>query len=192
MEKNYIITYTTIDNKIREYVLKTSRCGNQVAEKIITFIHTGNWPDEPFDEQVRNTTWGIAPYQIYGTRQHGNPRQFPNDIQWFFYRCIIQYGIAGNLAIECAENKDLATAMLKVAAEKAIEKDAAEVAKLAARGRKKDAERIAHNYQQALIRAKNRIRYHQKKGAYLDEYDDFRGVIEEFSLFDILEIKPCA
>jgi hypothetical protein len=193
MEKKYIITYTTIDRKTRKYIWKSSRCGNQVAENIITFIKTGNWPEEPFDEKIRNMAWGIAPYQIYGTRQHGNPRQFPNETQWFFYRCIIQCGIAGDIAIECAKNKDLAKAVLKVADEIATEKDAAEVARLIACGREKDAEYAAHNCQNALIRAKNRIRYHQnKKGAYLDEYDDFRGVIEEYELFHILDIKPCA
>ena len=104
---------------------------------------------------------------------------------------ILQHGIVDAIAVECCRDAAFGEALLKEAMARAIKKDENRVANLLASGYKK--ENIHPNaYQDALNRAKKRIRYHQTKpGAYGGEISEFCRVIEEFELFTIHTIKMC-
>ena len=186
----YFITYTTFDNKTRRF--KGTLCSEdeKVIDKIMEFVETKQWPEEPFDYRARNMEWGLAPYQTMGVRRHGNQRQFPNESQYRYYLMVLKLGVIMDIASECCQNNDLGNALLREATTRAVKKDEERVANLLASGYKK--EKInPREYQDALNRAKKRIRYHQKPVPYGAERGEFRRVIEEFELFTVREIKLC-
>ena len=152
------------------------------------FVETKKWPEEPFDYTVRKTEWGLALFEHMGVRRHGNQLQFPNETQAFYCQRILQHGIVDAIAVECCRDAAFGEALLKEAMARAIKKDENRVANLLASGYKK--ENIHPNaYQDALNRAKKRIRYHQKPVPYGAERGEFRRVIEEFELFTVRKIK---
>ena len=189
--RDFVVTYTTLDNKARRLKDSLFSDDEKVIDKITEFVKTKKWPEEPFDEMVRNAEWGLAPFETMGVRRHGNQRQFPNETQSLYYKMVLHYGIVGKIAAECCRDADLGGMILREAAVRAIKKDEDRVANLLARGYKK--ENIYPNaYQEALNRANKRIRYHQTKpGAYGGEISEFCRVIEEFELFTIHTIKMC-
>lgn len=190
--RDYIVTYTTLDNKTRSKKKRLVSDDEKVIDKIIEFLETKKWPEEPYDYTVRNMEWGLAPYQTMGVRRYGNQRQFPNESQYRYYLMVLKLGVIMDIASECCQNNDLGNALLREATTRAVKKDEERVANLLASGYKK--EKInPREYQDALNRAKNRIRYHQKTwspGGYGD-VSEFCRVIEEFELFTVREIKLC-
>ena len=80
--RDYIVTYTTLDNKTRSKKKRLVSDDEKVIDKIIEFVETKKWPEEPYDYTVRNMEWGLAPYQTMGVRRYGNQRQFPNESQY--------------------------------------------------------------------------------------------------------------
>ena len=186
--REYIVTYTTFDNKTRRVKGVVLYNDEKVIDKVVEFVETKKWPEEPFDYRARNMEWGLAPYQTMGVRRHGNQRQFPNETQYLYYLMILQYGVIHKIASECCNDIDFGKALLREATTRAIKKDEERVANLLASGYKK--ENIHPNaYQDALNRAKKRIRYHQKPVPYGAERGEFRRVIEEFELFTVRKIK---
>lgn len=189
--KDYYVTYTTFDNKTRRIKGRLLSDDEKVIDKITEFVKTKKWPEEPFDDTVMHTMWGLALYPTMGARSYEKQRQFPNKTQYLYYRVILRCDVVGKIASECCHDNDFGKALLREAAIRAIKKDEERVINLLASGYKK--ENINPNaYQDALNRAKKRIRYHQTKpGVYHDEFSDFCRVIEEFELFTVREIKLC-
>lgn len=185
----YFITYTTFDNKTRRF--KGTLCSEdeKVIDKIMEFVETKQWPEEPFDYRARNMEWGLAPYQTMGVRRHGNQRQFPNETQYLYYLMILHYGVIHKIASECCNDIDFGKALLREATTRAIKKDEERVANLLASGYKKENINLKES-QDALKRATNRIRYHQTTSGFgYGNLSEFRRIIEEFELFTVRKIK---
>ena len=186
--REYIVTYTTFDKKTRRVKGVVLYNDEKVIDKVVEFVETKKWPEEPFDYTVRKTEWGLALFEHMGVSRHGNQLQFPNETQAFYCQRILQHGIVDAIAVECCRDAAFGEALLKEAMARAIKKDENRVANLLASGYKK--ENIHPNaYQDALNRAKKRIRYHQKPVPYGAERGEFRRVIEEFELFTVRKIK---
>lgn len=191
-----VVTYKTVDDKVKKEKVRLiwdtlDFDKETLLQKYKRFIDTNQWPDEPYCEDALNISWGLSTYER-GLHDHRRIRQFPTKIQYYYHLCIIQHGIVYRIAHECSQNSEFAKLIMKEAENRATKKDEAEVAKLIADGREKEAIYHTHGYRDALARAKNRIRYHKKKKGWCEDVNDFRSVIEEFELYQILKIEACA
>ena len=101
----------------------------------------------------------------------------PNGSHYAFYRELVQCTIVPKLAMECSIDADFGKAMLKQATDSARQRD-------------QEDELHDRDYRDALDRAKQRIRYNQKKYPR-DHYDaeQYASVIEEYRLFTVLEVQ---
>lgn len=189
-EKMCVVTYTTIDNVVRHHTVTKPDFPFQTDSKTLVrncmeYLKTGKWPKEPFAKTVGVVTWGLNPHHFRKTELRSKRMDFPFESSFFYYSYILQSGILKALTAECVRNQDLADALLTEAALRAQAKDEAEANILFV---SPSIPRKA-SYETALSHAKNRIRYHRNKnGEEPGKNQDLCRVIEEFSLYTILEI----
>ncbi len=180
-KKLCVVAYTAIDDKVRKHTIQMPNSWfnpetETMMNNISKYIETKQWPEKQYEECVCCAKWGLSICPTIGTRCHSKWREFPTQTQFMFYRLIVHMGIVCDLALECSRDEKFRKALLKEAEVRARKKD--------------EAEHHYNLYQDALTRAKNRIRYHRNNRTG-DEYFDFCRVIEEFELFDIRKIQLC-
>lgn len=182
MKKCCTVTYTTIDQKPRELVWDVTQVSDKVVSNIIAFVKTGEWPKASTSKKNWNMTWGIRvdksvfslEADLFGP---GYIWKQPNETQYTFYQELAKKQIVERLAMECSMDADFGKAILKQATE-------------AAKKRDQDDELLDRDHRDALNRAKQRVRYYQKKYA-ADHADakEYASVIEEYRLFTVLDIQ---
>ena len=194
MEKRYVITYTSIDNKAREFIwdLKSNYryAGfEHIVNNIIQYVETTKWPEEPKQVKKWKIYYGLNNIADFLGR-NSRTRELPNETQHVFFTSIL-LNITNSLGRECVKDKDFGKAIIKEAAMRAKEGDLAEVAKLTAiSGNEKLAQDFLHARRDALTRAKARIRYQQNRYQVGNADTEFSSIVEEYNLFTILAIKP--
>lgn len=183
MKRFCTVTYTTFDQKPRELVWDVSHISERFLNNTIEFVKTGKWPKSSKSKKNWNMHWGLRldpswcdlDADLFGP---GYMWKQPNGSQYTFYHDLVQCTIVRQLAMECSLDADFGKAMLKQATD-------------AARKRDQEEEGFDRLHRDALDRAKQRIRYYQKKYA-IDHFDaeQYASVIEEYRLFTVLDIQP--
>lgn len=183
MKRFCTVTYTTFDQKPRELVWDVTHISERFLKNTIEFVKTGKWPKSSESKKNWNMHWGLrlnpswsAPNaDLFGP---GYMWKQPNGSQYTFYHDLVQCTIIKQLAMECSLDADFGKAILKQATD-------------AAKKRDQEEEGFERLHRDALDRAKQRIRYYQKKYAS-DHFDaeQYASVIEEYRLFTVLDIQP--
>lgn len=181
MKKYCTVTYTTFDNKPRELVWDVTTIAESFLNNTIEYVKTGKWPKLSESKKQWIMHWGLRldpswcslDADLFGP---GYKWKQPNGSHYAFYRELVQRTIVPELAMECSMDADFGKVMLKQATN-------------AAKNRDQEDEFHDRAYRDALDRAKQRIKYYQKKYPR-DHYDaeQYASVIEEYQLFAVLNI----
>ena len=182
VKKYCTVTYTTFDQKPRELVWDVTHISESFLKNTIEYVKTGNWPKLGESKKNWNMTWGLRVDSSWCSLDadlsgNGYIWKQPNGSHYTFYHDLIHCIIAKQLAMECSMDADFGKAMLKQASD-------------AAKKRDQEDELSVNDNRDALNRAKQRIRYNQKK--YPQEHYDaeqYASVIEEYRLFTVLDIQ---
>ncbi len=183
VRKYCTVTYTTFDQKEREISWDVTNISERFLNNTIEFVKTGKWPKLSDSKKNWNMHWGLRLSASWSSLDAdlfgpGYMWKQPNGSHYTYYRELVQRTIIPKLAMECSLDADFGKALLKQATD-------------AARKRDQEDELFDRAHRDALDRAKQRIRYNQKK--YPDDHFDagqYASVIEEYRLFTVLDIQP--
>lgn len=189
----YKVTYTSIDNKVRELIWNATYIDEYILNNIVEHIQTGKPLTNKESNRNWNIYWGISRFECsWSPSGHSNLWQLPNKTQYTFYYDLVQLSIIRQLSKECSLDEAFGKQILKAATSKAKQHDEEEVAHFMAQGRAGLAKTYSHIHRDALTRAKRRLRYYQTQYTHDPiEESEFGNMIEEYRLFNILSIECC-
>lgn len=187
MEKKYIVTYNSIDEKTREFIWNASKVDVPTEDavgfgKLIQYCDSGVWPETGIDDGHCIINWGFTPSTSMANIKPMSYRM--RKVKGLVHREILK-PIALEIARECEVNRELFLLILKSAYRFAGGIDSERVNLELAYGNEKAALEKAFSYRNTISLMEMKMEI-----APGSAIEIMAMLVEEYECNNILSIKP--